>query len=337
MRSSTSTRRRAPDPGGAARGPVARSIVRPLLLTALAASLSACALAPLGNESGEGPGGTVVETVTVPPTGGAQGGVGAPGEGTAGSGAPAAPAADPAAATAAVRAAVDRLGASLPAGSGIALAPVGRGGEVAAAGTLLGEVAWSSIKVPLAIAALRADPDAAAAAHAALTVSDNAAAQSLWNGLGGGEGAASAVMGVLREGGDEHTVVPSAQLREGFTVFGQTQWSLEDQARFGAGLPCIAGAEPVLAEMAQVSPEQRWGLGRLDGARFKGGWGPSPGDDAYLARQFGVVPVPGGGEIAVAIAANAPDFGAATAVLDGIADAVAAELASVPGGECAPG
>jgi len=298
-------------------------------MTALAASLVACST--LGNGGSQDGGDPLVATVTVPPGesvpdsgAGAQSGVEGGVERNANPEAPGAGVVGPV---------LERIVATLPQGSGVALAPVGRSAEATAAGDLQSEVAWSSIKVPLAIAALRADPSLEPQMVAAITVSDNDAAQALWDGLGGGVDAASAVMGVLREGGDATTAVPSERLREGYTVFGQTQWPLAEQARFGAGLPCIADSGAVLGEMGRVSVDQRWGLGRLDGARFKGGWGPSM-DGGYLARQFGIVPA-GGGEVAVAIMARAADFGSATQVLDGIAESVRGELGDMPGGTCA--
>mgnify|MGYP007070526594 FL=1 len=52
--------------------------------------------------------------------------------------------------------------------------------------------------------------------------------------------------------------------------------------------------------MGQITPDQRWGLGQIGGARFKGGWNTH--EDGYVARQFGLVPGPNG-DVAVAITA----------------------------------
>ena len=61
-------------------------------------------------------------------------------------------------------------------------------------------VAWSTIKVPLAVAALRADVARSDQLNAVITRSDNAAAEELWSQLG--DGAAQLVQSVMREAGD---------------------------------------------------------------------------------------------------------------------------------------
>lgn len=194
-----------------------------------------------------------------------------------------------------------RLSRNLGGSSGVAIA----GPTPRRLGTWTNGVAWSSIKVPLAVAALE-DGASAATARRAITASDNAAAEQLWAQLGAGVQAGTATEAVLREAGDHETRVQTARVRAGFTPFGQTRWSLAAQARFMAGLPCVPGAAPVLALMGEVVADQRWGLGRI-GARFKGGWGPEP-SGGYEVRQMGLVPV-AGGDVAVAIA-NAPADGA---------------------------
>lgn len=231
------------------------------------------------------------------------------------------------------REAFDRIVASLPAGTGVAVAPVGSAQEPLVGGDLTSDVAWSTIKVPLALAAMRAAPDVGPAADRALTVSDNDAAETLWAALGGGAGAAAAVGAVLAEAGDPGTVVPSERLRPGYSIFGQTVWPLAGQARFGAGLACLADGPLVLEPMTRIDPSQRWGLGGIPGAAFKGGWGPTADGSGYLVRQFGLLPTPHG-RVAVAVAAYGGDFSGGTALLSQIADTVAAELGGLPAGEC---
>ncbi|WP_390888025.1 hypothetical protein [Candidatus Mycobacterium wuenschmannii] len=157
-------------------------------------------------------------------------------------------------------------------------------------------VAWSTIKVPLAIAALRAG--VSVPIDAAITHSDNAVAEELWSALG--DDAALQVQAVIREAGDANTVVESRRLRPGYTPFGQTQWSLLDQARFAAGLGGVAGSARVLELMGALCEEHTWGLAAR-GFAAKGGWGPSRGED-YLVRQFGIVPH-GSGVAGIALAA----------------------------------
>lgn len=228
--------------------------------------------------------------------------------------------------------AFDRIAADLPAGSGLAMAPVGRPDLVRTAGDPGPEVAWSTVKVPLAIAALRARPGLTDVAQQAITVSDNAAAETLWSALGGEPGAA-AVEAVMARAGDGTTRVPTSRLRPGYSIFGQTRWVLADQARFAAGLACLPDADPVLGMMTRIDPSQQWGLGRVPGAAFKGGWGPTADGTGYLVRQFGVI-ASDDGLVGVAISTHAPDLGSGAAQLSGIGDRIAAEVGNIGGGEC---
>ncbi len=143
---------------------------------------------------------------------------------------------------------------------------------------------WSTIKVPLAIAALRKNPQLQALARSSITVSDNQATTALWNSLGGGSRAAKAVTGVLQEAGTTAHVSTSA--------WGASSMKPSQQAKFGARLRCLSRASTVRSLMGQIVPEQSYGLGRMKNTIFKGGWGPS--EDSYVIRQFGSVSLPGG-------------------------------------------
>ena len=195
-------------------------------------------------------------------------------------------------------------------------------------------VAWSTAKVPVALAMERAPQGAALRAdmRAAITVSDNEAALVLWQALGAPQEAATATDRVLRDYGDPVTQTQAQQVRPPFTAFGQTPWALADQVRFGAALPCRAEATEVYAAMGQVVPDQRWGLGRLPGAHFKGGWGPAT-NGGYLVRQFGVVDT-SRGRVAVAMAVEAPTFVAGTAALSMAAAWLEGHLDGLPAGSC---
>jgi hypothetical protein len=110
------------------------------------------------------------------------------------------------------------------------------------------------------------------------------------------------VQSVIRDAGDPTTVVESRRLRAEYTPFGQTRWSLADQARFAAGLPRVPGASEVIDLMRTLSTEHRWGLA-AKGFAAKGGWGPGIADN-YLVRQFAIV-----SGIGVALAAEVGDGG----------------------------
>jgi hypothetical protein len=174
-------------------------------------------------------------------------------------------------------------------------------------GTLREDVAWSTIKVPIALAIeTRAEGRPSTSEQPllarAISASDNAAAEALWGSLGTPTVAAAAVQTVLAKTGDTSTHVETRILRPGFTSFGQTRWSLAEQQRFIAGLPCLPHAAPILSLMQQVIPDQRWGLGSLGAsAQFKGGWGPGP-RGGYLVRQMGIVRLVNGRLLATSIA-----------------------------------
>ncbi|MGH3560806.1 MAG: hypothetical protein ACRDTN_03105, partial [Mycobacterium sp.] len=78
------------------------------------------------------------------------------------------------------------LQASVKAVIGIALAPVGGSGKPLSLGNWHSGPAWSTIKVPLVMAALREEqaPHVTKQMIAAITQSDNAAAEAIWVGLG---------------------------------------------------------------------------------------------------------------------------------------------------------
>jgi hypothetical protein len=65
-------------------------------------------------------------------------------------------------------------------------------------------------------------------------------------------------------------------MRPEFTAFGQTIWSLTNQARFTAAAVCDTANTPIFTLMGQVENDQRWGLGFIPNTRFKGERGPHP-------------------------------------------------------------
>lgn len=242
----------------------------------------------------------------------------------------------------------DELEGSLPGQIGLAIGPPGSGPAASAGGLTTGS-AWSTSKVPVALRVLQEtggpsglSSSQEAEIRAALTASDNNAALALFADLershGGAAGAAAAVDEVLAEAGDTTTHVSSVG-RDGFTPFGQTEWSLELQELFMSRLAadCVgssASSEFVLGLMGEVSSDT-WGLGSAGlPARWKGGWGPGT-DGRYLVRQMGIFEVDGS-ETVIALAAL-PDDGSfetgqtmATSVAQWAADR-ASDFAGRPG------
>ncbi|MCU9987628.1 hypothetical protein [Mobiluncus curtisii] len=196
--------------------------------------------------------------------------------------------------------------------------------KIETAGSAQAWVAWSTSKVPVSVAVSQAGKAGAMAGSmsAALRHSDNGAAEALWKSLGTNDAArAQATTQVLRQTGDNSTTVPSTRLRSGFTVFGQTPWTTASQVGFMMKLPCLAGSGPVVSNMGQVSGDQRWGMGRLPGATFKGGWGPGV-SGGYLVRQMGWYQNSEGKRVPLAIAAQAGSFEGGIGVLNKLVAAV---------------
>lgn len=223
----------------------------------------------------------------------------------------------------------------LRARAGVAVTPVRSAGTASTwaltwGGRISGP-AWSTIKVPLAVAAGGRDPDAQ---RRALEQSDNAAATQLWDGLGGGATAAAAVQAELAAGGDGDTRVQDVEVRPPYTPYGQTEWSLPRAAAYAATLPCRSATAAAYDALHRVAAGQRWGLGTIGAEAYKGGWGPLP-DGGYIVRQIGVVATPDGGRVAVALlVADGRGYDAATAEASVLARFVQERLGELPGGRC---
>lgn len=179
--------------------------------------------------------------------------------------------------------------------------------------------AWSTMKIPVAMAALAEQDDAATRAlvRRAITTSDNSAALTLWQGLGPASVAGPQVQQQLALRGDSTTEVQQKVTRSGFSAFGQTQWALEDQATFAARLVCSPRPKVVLQDMRRITSSQRWGLGHISGAAIKGGWGPLSSGAGYTARQLAVMQTDEGSTWGVAVSSeNSAGFQAAVQDLD---------------------
>ena len=234
-----------------------------------------------------------------------------------------------------LQASFEEMAKTLPAGDvGIA---VSGGAQPRTFGSWSTGTAWSTIKVPLAIAALRKDShlDQRLIVRA-IANSDNDAAEQMWATLGAPTEAAQAVQAVLAQGGDTTTTVQSQRVRPPYTAFGQTDWPQAQQARFAFALPCLdsASTAPVIDQMHRLDAEQLWGLAALDSAAAKGGWGPQP-DGGYLVRQLAVV-TNESGTSGVALAAKPVDgkFATGIAILDKLGAWVFNHRGELPAGHC---
>lgn len=229
-----------------------------------------------------------------------------------------------------------QLQARLHAKSGVVVRGVGTGPNVSVSlGDWSSGPAWSTIKVPLVIAAMRQQNTGQVTKPmtSAIAESDNAAAESIWEGLGDPPFAATKVEAVLLETGDP-TTVQSQKVRPEFTAFGQTKWSLTNQAQFLAAAACEPRDQPVLTLMGEVDNDQRWGLGVLPNTKIKGGWGPSLAG-RYLVRQIGILPTPKGlAIVAMAAEPESGSFADGTQDLTELATWLQAHLDALPAGPC---
>ncbi|MGK2954725.1 MAG: hypothetical protein ACSLFI_03510 [Solirubrobacterales bacterium] len=217
---------------------------------------------------------------------------------------------------------IESMLAALPGQGGLVVgAPGGDGTRLGSGSNLSSISAWSTIKVPISERILddAGGPNGisstqASNINAAITLSDNDAAAALFSDLeaahGGLGGASTAVGEMLRQAGDNQTVI-STQGRDTFTTYGQTDWSLEEQNKYMAALAggCVsdsASRNYIFDQMSQVTSDT-WGFGSAGvPAKWKGGWGPGT-DGKYLVRQMGTMEI--GGQEAVVTLAAIPDDG----------------------------
>ena len=313
-----------------------RGAVLAATIVTVPALLSACVIGEVGQESADSAGTTDASGTPVQPT--------APQPSGSSSDTPSSPSSESGSGELDVPADLGEVSVAVVDGE-----EVSTGGSLGSDGDLT-DAAWSTSKVPLSIAALRAAEEAGDQGQVsqvtgqmeqAITASDNAAADALWASLGEPAAAARAVQDVLSEAGDS-TTVESEKVRSEYSAYGQTRWSVSDQARFASRLTCLPGADSVIDAMGRVAPDQAYGLGQIDGAIFKGGWGPGE-DGRYLVRQFGLVPARDGTYVPVAVAAIAPDgsYDSGKTMMNELVDNVREEITSVTGvtgpdeqGEC---
>jgi beta-lactamase class A len=237
-----------------------------------------------------------------------------------------------------------------PGAVAVAFAPLG-GGEPVTVGSADTGRAWSTMKVPLLVTLIdrlggagKLSAGERAQAEAALTESDNEAAQALFGRLesleGGLAAASRAIEETLRRAGDDATRVNTKPSSQGFSTYGQTEWSAEASTRFFAALAenCLLGradTDYVLSLMEEVIPAQRWGIGEAPtpagaAVAFKGGWGPED-DGGYLVRQGGAVTAGEGGYAFSVIAIPDERGSASFAAGRDLVSAATARLAELAG------
>lgn len=220
-------------------------------------------------------------------------------------------------------------------GVGVVLAPVG-GDVIIALGDQTTRVAWSTIKVPLSLAAQR-NGSAPTLIKKAIIDSDNDVALKLRESLGTPDEARAKVTAVLRRGGDPTTEV--VKIKAADETFGLTEWPLTGAATFAAQLPCGNDTADILMYMGRVADNQQWGLKSITSTKVttavKGGWGPAD-EGGYEIRQMGVITWDDGRQLAVSMASYRPGEGMEVGIanLNKVAGWLQKNLDKLPRGSC---
>ncbi|MDN6324424.1 MAG: hypothetical protein L0J70_03325 [Corynebacterium sp.] len=199
-------------------------------------------------------------------------------------------------------AAVDEVSAEFGVTAG---ATMRAGGGIVHVGDLQDGPGLSSIKVPVSIAAVQAAlregtpvEDLTEDIDAAITVSDNDAALRLWQSLGDDDEAATALGAVLAQGGDPTDTNVDRDSAD-YEGFGDIGWTLANQAIFANQMACVLGSEQTVDAMGRLAEEHAGGLGQLENAHVKGGWGDTA-EGSFILREFGLVG-PVGAQVPVSI------------------------------------
>ena len=156
------------------------------------------------------------------------------------------------------------------------------GSEMTQSGSLYALPAWSTIKIPIARAAVEHCDYGAdyveELTQASIEWSDNDSARALWDCMGSDEQAGEMVREEIAKSGSQVKV-------EG--AFGTTSWSFPGQARYAYYLSQQDEDDPVIMEMHHIAEDQSYGLGTLETVPFKGGWSDDETDGSWHTRQFG--------------------------------------------------
>jgi hypothetical protein len=240
---------------------------------------------------------------------------------------------------------------------GLAVAPLGSG-SIKTFGQVQVARAWSTSKVPVIVTLLYTNetsrrtlsPSGRSYVTLALEQSDNAAIEALFSELeqlkGGLVPASAAVQQMLRNAGDETTTINTAPNNDGFTTYGQSDWSLTGEVTFYRALARGCLLDPsdtsyVLGLMHDVISSQRWGAGSAGypsgvSLAFKGGWGPQNGD--YQVRQTAIVGSGNHGYVFSMLALpSSGSFADGTSMITALATWARQHLvfdASTPSGQC---
>ncbi|MDO4911523.1 MAG: hypothetical protein Q3972_07245 [Corynebacterium sp.] len=202
---------------------------------------------------------------------------------------------------------------------GIALVPVNNPSRSIVLGDRLVAPAWSTLHVPIAMALMKGHSIDTDQLGSFIQETNTDVAAQYYSALGAPPAASVKVNDILRQGGDTTTAL-SAGTTKPCSV---TAWSLFDQANWAANIRKISGSELVLQAMSDNSGASSFGLGHVDGAIYKTGWGVDFAGD-FSVRQFGLAETPFG-EYGVSLLVHPGDgsFGTAQIMANDLVRALA--------------
>lgn len=202
----------------------------------------------------------------------------------------------------------------------VAVTPLGSG-RTLTVGDHRRDFAWSTIKVPIVVAADSRRTGSRADKAAALRYSDNAAARRVYDSLGPSR--RSILNRHLRKNGDPRT-------RTSAVAPGLTYWHVAHQSRYASHIACSAKARPARIEMKKARPSYPFGLLQT---KLRSRTIQKIGYGGTEVRQLAIVTLSDGRRYGVSILADG-GFTPARSKVDRIARWVANRLDHVPARRC---
>lgn len=155
------------------------------------------------------------------------------------------------------------------------------GDTLTTAGSLGTLPSWSTVKVPIAFAALEhcsySEKYLEQLITASIEWSDNASAHTLYSCLWQEGTPMELTADAIAPSGTRPAVDPA---------WGITKWSAPSQAQYGYYLSTIDQDNVVIEAMKNIAEDQSYGLGVIKNSAFKGGWSDHT-DGSWHTRQFG--------------------------------------------------
>ena len=198
--------------------------------------------------------------------------------------------------------------------------------------------ALATVDVPMAMAIVAGENqplDREYVFNRALADDSAAADAALWAFLGDPAEAAERTTELLRAYGDWATRVPAEHPDSPGAPYLYTEWSLDDQAHLMGALACdIDKSFPVLSKLNDPT-DQMWGLQTIPLSYSKGAWARLP-NGRLLVRQFGLLKLADGTQVAIAMAASSrsEDPSAGRAAITELSNAVRHDAHDFPHRHC---